>query len=202
MVGDFAASLASGSAVVFTSTYTGIIKAYGEATGDLTSAINTRTILGRNLVSCVADTVINQETYGVMGQVVVKNGSMSHYHAGVLGTFESGTLCHIMTSYGCAAVMGRVGAESAVIEAGGVLAGVMALANTTTIDHSSGAPYAAFAAKTAAGKHAFTSLIEVPSDLAAAQNATGAPGANPMAIAISVNGVTKYLLCADTWAAS
>lgn len=131
-IGAFAASQAAGSAVVFSATCTTVLRVYGESIEDLTSAYNFRTILGRNLVSCVADTVINQETYGVTGQVVVKNGSMNHYHAGVLGTFESGTLCHIQTDYGCAAVMGRVGATNTTVESGGLLAGVMAVQNTAT----------------------------------------------------------------------
>jgi len=47
---------------------------------------------------------------------------------------------------------------------------------------------------------AWDALCDIPSALATAQNATGAPGANPMVVPIMVNGVAKLILVADTWA--
>jgi len=47
---------------------------------------------------------------------------------------------------------------------------------------------------------AWDALCDIPSALATAQNATGAPGANPMVVPIMVAGVAKLILVADTWA--
>jgi hypothetical protein len=183
-------------------TNSAVARFYGETTSDLTSAYNCRTLVARHLVACTADTVINHEAYGMIGQVCAKNASFNHYAAGVMGTFEGNTLAHVQSGYMCAGVIGRPGAAGSIvtIESGGILAAVGAVSNITDLTHTG--VYAAFAAKTASGQHAFTSLIEVPSDLATSQAATGAPGANPFKIAISINGVTKYLLAADSWATS
>lgn len=148
-IGDYAASYASGSAVPFSSTVTGVGKFYGESTSDLTSAINARTIVGRHLV-VTASLTIHQETYGIIGQVCVKNTSLGHYHGGVMGTYESNTAATILTSYGVGGVIGRLGAESTTVNSGGLLAGVLAVENTTTWTNNG--TIAAFATKVASGK--------------------------------------------------
>ena len=199
-MGAYAASYATGSAIPMSGTVTAVGRFYGETTGDLTSAVNCRALVARHLVACAADTVINHEAYGSISQVCAKNASFNQFAGGVMGTIEGNTLVHVQRGCLAAGVIGRPGAAGSIVtvESGGVLAAVAAVSNVTDLTHTG--PYAAFAAKTVNGKHAFTSLIEVPSDLAASQVATGAPGANPYAIAISINGVTKYLLAADSWA--
>ena len=150
--GDYAASYATGSALAFTSTITGIAKFYGESTSDLTSAVNARTIVGRHLVVTASGTV-NHETYGIIGQVCVKNTSLGHYHGGVMGTYESNTAATILTSYGVGGLVGRVGAEGTTVNSGGLLAGVLAVENTSSWTNNG--TIAAFATKKASGKTAW-----------------------------------------------
>jgi hypothetical protein len=150
LVGDYAASYASGSAMVFSASNTGIVKIYGESTSDLTASYNCRTIVGRHLVVCGSDTVINHETYGIIGQLCVKYGSLNHYHGGVMGTVECDTDMDIQTSYGVGAVVARTGGATATIESGGLLAGFLAVQNMTA--YTATGTMAAFATKkTAAG---------------------------------------------------
>jgi len=129
-VGNYAGSLAAGSGVVFTANLTGLVKVYGESTSDLTSAYNCRSIVGRHLVSCASDTVISHETYGIVGQLCVLNGSLNHYHGGVMGTFETNTDCDVQTSYGVGAVVGRIGGAGLTVESGGLVAGFLAVQHT------------------------------------------------------------------------
>ena len=156
-VGDWVGSQAAGSAVVFAAGLNkyadgqlDILSAFGESTSDLTSAYSAKCGRFRHLVSCVADTVIAHETYGMVGQLSVKNGSLNHYHSGIMGTFETGTLCHVQTSYCAAAVMARPGGSGTTVESGGLLAGFAAVQNMSAVTATG--TYAAFAThKTAAG---------------------------------------------------
>jgi len=157
-IGEWAASQAAGSAVVFATNMAGvdtsqlnIIAAFGESVADLTSAYSSSVLRGRHLVSAASDTVFTHEVYGVMGQVVCKNASFNHYASGVMGTFEaSNTLTHVMSGYVAAAVTGRLGGAVLTCESGGLVAGVAAINNSSA--HTATGVIAGFAThKTAAG---------------------------------------------------
>ncbi len=152
LIGNFAATYATGSAQVFSASDTKILGVYGESTSDLTSAYNCRTIVGRHLI-VTASATVNHETYGIIGQVCVKNTSLGHYHGGVMGTYESNTAATILTSYGVGGVVGRIGAESTTVNSGGLLAAFLAVANTASWTNNG--KIAAFATKLAAGKTIF-----------------------------------------------
>jgi hypothetical protein len=142
-IGDWVGSSASGSAVTFgtgmnyySDGQLDILSVFGEATGDLTGAYSAKCARFRNLISCAADTVIGQETYGAIGQVVIKNGSLNHYHAGLMGTIETGTLCHVQTSYCVSGVCARLGGSGTTVESGGLLAGVAAIQHMSAFTNS------------------------------------------------------------------
>ena len=133
-VGDWKASQASGNAVLFASRMNvnsdgqlDVMAVFGESTSDLTSAYSAKAGRFRHLISAGSDTNFNHETYGLVGQLVIKNGSLGHYHAGIMGTFETNTLCHVKTSYGAAAVSARLGGAGTTVESGGLLAGFLSI---------------------------------------------------------------------------
>lgn len=133
-IGDWKALQAAGNAVLFASRMNvnsdgqlDVMAVFGESTSDLTGAYSAKAGRFRHLIYAAADTVFGHETYGAVGQLVVKNGSLNHYHAGLMGTFETNTLCHIQTSYGAAAVAARLGGAGTTVESGGLLAGFLAV---------------------------------------------------------------------------
>jgi len=155
-IGNWAAASAAGSAVVFAAGMDvnsdgqlDVIGAFGESVVDLTSAYSAKVARFRHLITFAADTEVNQETYGAIGQIVVKNGSLNHYHAGLMGTFETGTDCDIQTSYGAAAVAARLGGSGTTVESGGLLAGVLAVQSMSAFTATG--TLAAFAAHKTAG---------------------------------------------------
>lgn len=147
-VGDFASSYATGSALRFGASNTGIARFYGESVADLTSAVNARTVVARHLVVTSSATVAH-ETYGLIGQLCVKNTTLSHLHAGVMGTFEVNTAATVSIGdlVGCSALMARIGGATITVGATGVLAGVLATQNATTVAITSGGVHAAFACR-------------------------------------------------------
>lgn len=130
-LGDFAASAASGSGLTFSATATTMVRVYGEATSDLTNAYNCRTILGRHLLTHASAVNINQETYGVTGQLVCKNATLLHLHAGVTGTFEVTTAATVNAAYtyGVAGVMARLGVGTSITTATKAVCGFSAVYN-------------------------------------------------------------------------
>jgi hypothetical protein len=157
-IGNWKAAQAAGEAVVFTAgmdSFTAsdgqfdVFAVFGESVTDLTSAVSAKSGRFRHLVTFSGDTVVNQETYGLVGQLVVKNGSLNHYHGGLMGTFETGTLCHIQTGYGVGAVVARPGGAGTTVESGGLLAGFLAVQNMSAITATG--TYAAFASHKTAG---------------------------------------------------
>jgi hypothetical protein len=133
-IGNWKASQDSGNAVLFASRMNvnsdgqlDVMAVFGESTTNLTVAYSAKAGRFRHLISAASDTVFSHETYGLIGQLVIKNGSLNHYHAGLMGTFETNTLCHIQTSYGAAAVAARLGGAGTTVESGGLLAGFLAV---------------------------------------------------------------------------
>jgi len=151
-IGDWVASQASGSGVILTSgmDYYGdgqidVVSVFCEESGDLTSAYSAKAGRFRHMVTCAADTVINQETYGLIGQLIVKNGSLNHYHAGLMGTLETSTDCDIQTGYGVGCVCARFGGTGLTVESGGLMAGFLSVLNASTFTATGN--MAAFATK-------------------------------------------------------
>jgi hypothetical protein len=129
-LGAFAAAYAVGSAVVVDDTKTAAAGFYAETVEDVTSAYMTRALRARHLVVTDSGTVA-QETYGIQGQLCVKNTTLTHLHAGLLGTFEVSTAATLNSSYavGHAAVIGHIGLGSAVTTATTPAAGILAFNN-------------------------------------------------------------------------
>ncbi len=159
-IGNWKAGQAAGNAVVFAAgmdSWTAsdgqldALAVFGESVADLTAAYSAKAGRFRHLVTFASDTVINQETYGAIGQLVIKNASLNHYHAGLMGTFETTTDCDIQTSYGAAAIIARTGGAGTTVESGGLLAGFLAVQHMSAVTASAG-KMAAFAShKTATG---------------------------------------------------
>lgn len=141
-VGDFASSYATGSGIPFSSSVTTINRFYGETTSDLTSAYNTRVILGRHLVVTSSATV-NNETYGVTGQLCVKNTTLGHLHAGVTGTLEISTAATVNAAYawGAACVMARLGGGTSILTSTNGVAGFSAVYNGEALASGSSAGF-------------------------------------------------------------
>jgi hypothetical protein len=157
-VGAWKASQASGNAVVLATTMCDsadtsqldVVSVFGESVADITSAYSAKVIRGRHLIYAAADTDFFQETYGVVGQLVVKNGSLNHYHSGIMGTFETSTLCHVVSGYSVGAISARLGGSGTTIASGGLLAGVSAIQHMSAF--TNGGTVAGFAThKTAVG---------------------------------------------------
>lgn len=145
-VGAWKASQATGNAVVLATTMsdgvdTGqldVVSVFAESIADLTGAYSAKAGRFRHLVSAGADTDFNQETYGLIGQLVVKNASFGHYHAGIMGTFETNTLCHIKTSYCAAGISARLGGSGTTVDSGGLLAGFAAIQHMSAFTATAG----------------------------------------------------------------
>ena len=174
LVGDYAGSYAAGSGMVFSASNTGIVKVYGESTSNLTNAYNCRTIVARHLVtaSCA------HETYGVVGQVCVISSTLSHLHAGVLGTFEVNTAATVPAGnlLGAAGVMSRIGGATITVGATGVLAGVLSTSNATTVSVTSGGVYAAFACRKVGSGIRFEEALHIEDALVAIRFKAAASG--------------------------
>ena len=148
-VGTFASNYATGSALRFGASNTSIARFYGESVADLTSAINARTVVARHLIVTSSGSVAH-ETYGLVGQVCVKGTTLTHLHAGVMGTFEVSTAATINSAYtyGVAGVMSRLGVGSGILVATKAICGFSAVYNGAAL--SSGSAYAYGATSTTA----------------------------------------------------
>lgn len=157
-IGNWKAAQAAGEAAVFAATMDlnvdgqlDIMAVFGESIADLTSAYSAKAGRFRHLITFDADTVVNHETYGLVGQLVAKNASLNHYHAGLMGTVEASTDVDIQTSFGVAGVLARLGGSACTVETGGVLAGFLALQHMSAFTASAGKMAAFASGKTAVG---------------------------------------------------
>lgn len=137
-IGNWVAAGASGSAIPFATAQNvyadgqlSVVAAFGESTSNLTSAYNAHVGRFRHIATGTSLTVA-QETYGLVGQMCAKGATMTHLHAGLMGTFEgTGASVVCNSSYtmgGHAAVTARVGGH-ANITATTPLAGFLAFNN-------------------------------------------------------------------------
>jgi len=151
-IGDWKGSAAAGNAIVISAvtdstdtTQRNIVACYGESASDLGAGIHANIGRFRHLitVSCA------HETYGLVGQVVVKSSTLSHLHAGLMGTFEVNTAATVPAgdALGAAGVIARIGGATITVGATGVLAGVLSAQLATVVSITSGGVHAAFACR-------------------------------------------------------
>jgi len=163
-VGKFAGSAATTSAVLFATAQDvysdgqlSTVEVHGASNANLTSAYSAKCIRARHVVNC---TTAAHETYGDMGQLVVKGTTLTHLHAGVIGTFEghtSGVVSNGAYTYSVAAVMARVGGGGA-ITATKQVCGVVAFWNGAALASGSSS---AFAAGDNGGAGSWTNVLAV-----------------------------------------
>ncbi|MFA5054022.1 MAG: hypothetical protein WC565_08175 [Parcubacteria group bacterium] len=123
-IGKFAGSAATTSAVAFGTSQNiysdgqlSTMEVHGSSASNLTSAYAAKCGRFRHVCNIGSSGALAHETYGVMGQLVVKEATLQHLHAGVIGTFEghtSGVVINGTYAYGAAAVMARVGGGAAI----------------------------------------------------------------------------------------
>jgi hypothetical protein len=183
-VGAWKSAAGTGNAVVLASTMsdgtdTGqldVVSVFGETVADLTSAYSAKAGRFRHVVNTGTTTTIGQETYGLVGQLVAKQVTLGHLHAGILGTLEGNTTAFVVNgpyTFGAAAVMARVGGSN-LITATKYVSGVTAFWNCTTTINS--CAFSACSVGTATwgsllGGENCTNLLYVPDASTAYENA-------------------------------
>ena len=219
-IGKFAGSAATTSAVLFSTdqdVYTdgqlSTLEVHGASNADLTSAYAAKCGRFRHVVSGTAMTAAH-ETYGLMGQVVVKGTTLTHLHSGLIGTFEghtSGVVVNSAYTYGACGVMSRVGGGAA-ITATTDLSGFVAFWNGAALDSSTANALGICDSGTAPWTNAIslsraTNLLDLPAAgtdpvIANALVPATAPDANTVGadscLRVLVNDVAYYIPLYDT----
>jgi len=154
-IGKFVGSAATTTQVLFATTQNvysdgqlSTCEIHGASNANLTSAYAAHCLRARHMVNC---TTAAHETYGVMGQVVAKDTTLSHMHAGLMGTFEghtSGVVVDAAYTYGVAAIIARVGGGAA-ITATTCLSGVSAILNGAAVASGTSSAFSCDATSTA-----------------------------------------------------
>uniref|UniRef100_A0A6M3XTP7 Uncharacterized protein n=1 Tax=viral metagenome TaxID=1070528 RepID=A0A6M3XTP7_9ZZZZ len=165
-IGEFATAGATTGAVALAATLdhysdgqVDVFSIFGASTANLTSAKSAKVARFRHIVNC---TTAAHETYGAVGQVVVKDTTLTHLHAGVMGTFEghtSGVVLNSSYSVGHAAVTARIGGHAA-ITATTPLAGFLAFNNASAALASGSS--AAFATSMVSSSYPWTYGLYIP----------------------------------------
>jgi hypothetical protein len=140
-IGAWAATGTTGSAIPISAatdsadtSQRNVVAVYGESTTNLTNAVHANVGRFRHLVSGSGLTVAH-ETYGLVGQLCVKGTTLTHMHAGLMGTFEgtgAGVVANSAYTYGVAAVIGRVGGGANIV-ATKCVCGVAAILNSAAV---------------------------------------------------------------------
>ena len=211
-IGKFAGGAATTSAVLFATTQDiysdgqlSTIEVHGASSSNLTSAFSAKCGRFRHVVNA---TTAAHETYGLMGQVVVKDTTLTHLHSGLIGTFEghtSGVVVNGAYAYSTAAVMARVGGGAS-ITATKPLSGFTALLNGADVDSGISAAYSLGDTGTAPwqfgiGVERCTELFRLPASgtvPVAAGGTVGTHGSGTLKIAIDIGGSTYQLLASVT----
>jgi hypothetical protein len=167
--GLFATGGASTGAIIFsaaqdkwTDGQVDILSVFGASTADLTSADSAKCARFRHLVTGTALTVAH-ETYGAVGQLVVKGTTLTHLHAGLMGTFEghtSGAVLNSSYTVGHAAIIARIGGHAA-ITATTPLAGFLAF-NNGAAALAGATSSAAFATSSTSASYPWTYGLYIP----------------------------------------
>jgi len=155
-IGHWAGSGATGSAIPISAatdsadtTQRNVVACYGESTTNLTSGVHANVGRFRHLVSGSSLTVAH-ETYGLVGQLCVKGTTLTHMHAGLMGTFEgtgAAVVANAAYTYGVAAVIARVGGGGN-IAATTCVCGVSAILNGAAVASGTSSAFASDATST------------------------------------------------------
>lgn len=147
--GDWVAAAATSGGVAFTAaldTYADgqvdILQVHGASAADLTSAKSAKCGRFRHVVNGIT---ANHETYGLVGQVVGKNVTYGHLHAGLMGTFEVNTASTINSAYvyGVAGTISRVGVGTNALTCTTALCGFSSIYNGAALATGSAYAYGA-----------------------------------------------------------
>jgi len=138
-IGDWVGSGATTGGVPLTNDYDtyddgqiDILQVHGVSTTSVGSGHSAKCGRFRHLVNMSG--TIETETYGLIGQLVVKTAKLGHWHSGLIGTIESSTSFSVgNTLAGAAAVIGRPGGSGITVDTGCILAALAALDNTTSM---------------------------------------------------------------------
>jgi hypothetical protein len=220
-IGKFAGSAATTSAVLFATTQNvygdgqlSTLEVNGASSSNLTSAYAAKCGRFRHVANIGTHGDLEHETYGVMGQMVVKESTLKHLHAGVIGTFEghtSGVIVNSAYAFGAAAVLARVGGGAA-ITATTDLSGVSAFWNGAALASGSAAAFSLCDSGTAPWTNALalsraTNLLDLPAAgtdpvIANALVPAAAPTAETVGadacLRVLVNNVAFYIPLYDT----
>ena len=151
-IGQWAASGAATNAVVLsaaldidTQGQVDVLSVFGASTANLGSGYSAKVGRFRH----VATVSVAHETYGLIGQMVVKSATLSHLHAGLMGTLEINTAATVPAgdAIGAAGVIARVGGATITVGSTGMLAGFLSAQLATTVSITSGGVHAAFACR-------------------------------------------------------
>lgn len=153
LVGIFEAAKATANAValttdldIWTDGQLDVVGCYGASLSNLGGAYSAKVGRFRHVANGIT---LGQETYGLVGQMVVKNVTLSHLHSGLMGTFEVDTAATVSIGdgVGVAGVTSRIGGATITVGATGVLAGTLSTQNATIVSVTSGGVFAAFACR-------------------------------------------------------
>jgi hypothetical protein len=136
-----------------------VFAVFGGSASDLTSAKSAKCIRARHVVNA---TSIAHESYGIVGQLVVKDTTLTHLHAGIMGTFEghtSGVVCNGSYTIGQACIMARLGGHAS-ITATDPIAGFLAFNNGAAALASGSS--CAFATSMASASYPWTYGLYIP----------------------------------------
>jgi hypothetical protein len=146
-IGEWVGSAALGSAVVFSTAMNvngddsqyDVVAAFGESASDLGSGKSAKVGRFRHVINGIT---ASHETYGLVGQVVVKNVTVTHLHAGLMGTFEVNTAATINSGYvyGTAGVIARIGVGTSILTCTKAICGFSSIYNGGAL--AGGAAYA------------------------------------------------------------
>ena len=209
--GDWVGSAATSGGVGFTTDLNkysdgqlDVLGVYGASASDLGSGYSAKCGRFRHIVN---STACAHETYGLVGQVVVKDTTLTHLHAGLMGTFEghtSGVVSPPGYRYGTACVSARLGGGGA-ITATTPISGFAAIFNGAALASGSSVAYAV--TNTAAGEwdyvigvtHAGSGVdngVEIVDGEAGDTGASGKVGYDAL-MKVDIGGTTYYIALFD-----
>jgi hypothetical protein len=146
-IGKFVGSAATTAGVAFATAQDiysdgqlAAFEVHGASASNLGSGYHATCARMRHVVN---STTCVHESYGATSQLVVKDTTLSHLHAGLLGTFEghtSGVVVNSAYTYGVAGILSRVGGGGA-ITATTVLSGFTALWNGAALASGSSSAF-------------------------------------------------------------
>jgi hypothetical protein len=152
-----------------------VFSVFGASKTDMGGAYSAKCGRFRHVINGIT---ASHETYGLVGQIVGKNVTFAHLHAGLMGTFECNTALTVSAGdlLGCAGIISRVGGATITVGATGVLAGVLSTSNATVVSVTSGGVYAAFACRKVGSGIRFEQALHIEDALVALSFKAAASG--------------------------